>query len=163
MHISNNISHEQIPSLVHKIETLINKDSILTERTNSELRDCIKNSNLYIMRSNTKLVGFVGKKHVYRNWYELISLYVVPKYRKKGYGKSLLHKSHSDSHHNYIAATYDSHVLKMLQNQNFILTPISKLPVNVAFSYTLSRNISSVSNYLFNKKTNILVKRKNVC
>ena len=158
MRISNNYSKEGIQPLAKKIWKTIKQEPMLTSRTYSEIENALMKKNIHILYEGEKIIGFIGKRNLHRRWYELMSLYIHPHYRKRGYARYLLKSSHVDNNYFYIAGTFQDYIVRILKDQGFQHVSLSDLPVPVLFSYILSRDIRSVLLNFTKKKAHILVK-----
>src|SRR3989344_3067463 len=119
MRITNNFSEEQISSLAQKIWGTIRNEPMLTNRTYSEIENALRKKNIYIMYEQESIVGFIGKRNLDGKWCELISLYIYPRYRNRGYGRRLLKKPHVDNNYYYIIGTFQEYVALVLKDQGF--------------------------------------------
>lgn len=155
MYISNQISIER----VSEIYDCILSEPGLTKRTKKAIAKWILLGNMSVLYDKENLCGFIVCERLYKNYYEIMSLFIKTAYRNNGLASSLFKSQIEDTTKSYLYSSYNEHVIAMGIKSGFSVSTSSNLPSVVFLVYLLTRNIKAIFKHLFIKKSTFLLKR----
>jgi ribosomal protein S18 acetylase RimI-like enzyme len=141
-----------------KISALINQEKLLTVRTPKFIRSVLHNCGMYVCLDKSDICGFIGRRQIYDNYFEIISLYVMPGKRNRGIARSLIKAAATGNQYFYIASTFQKRIVELLIRNGFRRISLLSLPVGVIFCYLTDRSIRSLMDNFFRHKYYLLIK-----
>jgi 5S rRNA maturation endonuclease (ribonuclease M5) len=159
MEIRNEFNKEEIGEIAQQIYLLIKNEKKLTNRRVGEIKNLLRDKGVVIaFDRNRKITGFIIKRKLYKNYYEVMSWYIDPVYRGKGNASKLIKKITSNKNQIYFSATTQEQVVNIVKKYGFRKGSLSNLPLMVIIKYLITRSHVSLFNYLFKKKSYFLFK-----
>ncbi|OQX51055.1 hypothetical protein B5M47_02045 [candidate division CPR3 bacterium 4484_211] len=160
MHIRNQFKSKEIPKIAQQIYNLIQQEKGLTKHPLSSIKKLIKDGSVFVsFNHNSQIVGFVTRKKITTNFFEIRSWYVAPKYRQTGLAGNILRKALKGNRFNYVAATFQPSIVDIGKKFGFEHATLSDLPPRVLIHFILSRNLSSIFKHLTGKKSTLLIRK----
>lgn len=157
MRILNNFSENEIPLIAKQIREIIRNEEDLTKRDIKEIERLLKQSSFYIATENNNICGFIARKRLIGNYYEIKSWYVIPAYRGNGLGDKLFKEATADSQQIYLCATFKEEILNKIKLYNFEQIKLLDLPVRVLIAYITNRSWKSILKHLFINRSYLLI------
>lgn len=158
MRIENKIKKDDYERISSQVHLLINKESRLTKRSRKEIKKLLENDNIFLAFDKDKVIGFIARENIYKNYIELKSWFVVPELRNKGVGRKLLKEVISEKGFIYLIATFYDGVISIFKKEGFIKISLLKLPTLLVVKMLFTRNTKSLFKHMFRKKSTLLIK-----
>lgn len=134
---SSNYRHVRFSSIISGVTK---KNKYLSYRSPSEVESAITKGYFLLAFEKEKLAGWIERMQIWKNWWGLFSLYVIPAYRKKGVGTRLLESVTLIHKNDFIyVATYNSWVEKKLEFLGYKRISRSKLPLSFLWNILKKR------------------------
>lgn len=158
MLFKNNFQEEEIYQLSNQVCRLIKNEPQLTNRKLRTIRDWMRSGSLYAILKGNRLIGFIVKERITGNFYEIKSLLVRRKERRKGWGEKLIRETVKEKSANYLISTFQGNIVRKTAKFGFKETTLTKLPLKIALKYVLSKKLISLFKHLFKKRSVLLIK-----
>lgn len=159
MVIKNKFNSGDIERVSKQIYIAIQNEIELTKRSLEYIQKELKIGNFYIaINNNGQIVGFISKVKLLFNYYEIRSLYIFPNRRHKGIGGKLIKSAISDNSHKYLSSTFQAGIVEKLKHFGFMEISLFSLPISVLIKYIATRNLVSIRNHIFIKRSYLLQK-----
>jgi len=161
MLILNKYTKDQYTQLENTVVKISKSCKTLTPRSLTEVRKWLDFNFVFYAYENESVVGWVVSEPVDSTTFEIKSLYAVPEFSRKGIGNALIKEVSKNPLFNYISATYNPIVLHILEENNFEVVNLIKLPKKTLYAYLKTRKTSALFKgirrkvYICYKKTNV--------
>ena len=159
MEIRNKFNEEEIGEIAQQIYLLIKNEKKLTNRRIGEINNLLRDKGVVmVFDRNKKITGFIIKRKLYKNYYEVMSWYIEPVYRGKGVASKLIKNITSNKNQIYFSATSQERIVNIVKKYGFRKGSLSDLPLMVVVKYLITRSHVSIFNFLFKKRSYFLIK-----
>lgn len=133
-------------------QTVINSarnEESLSERPVGAVGSSLKNGYFFLAvePQNQEILGWIEVFPLWKNWWGMFSIYVYPKYRKRGLGSALLHRAlNSLEGKSVYGATSNPRIKKILLERGCKRVRLSDLPVPLLLTLVFKRykNLGSI-------------------